>query len=174
MGKENVKALFEAYVSGEGFAKVFQVGDKLVAGDSKEISYKLMIELDTDHLISDAKTNHETFELVLKGTAFAIREKLYLPRAISLFIAKYLMDEITRPKQKGGTKEDFDFKWTVHLAMQELIKSGIKPYRNESTPENEKCGLDIIRDVLSELGIKRSRSYDSLRKLWERTEDKYL
>ena len=175
MGKEQVKALFEAYARGEGFAEVYLIGDKLVVGTSQEISYKLMIELDTEHLIADAKTDHETFELVLKGAAFAIREKLHLPREISLFIADYLMNEKIRPKRTGGTKEDFDFNWTVRLAMRELIKAGIKPTRNEGTPEeNVKCGIDIIREVLEDLGVTRSRSYDSLRKLWERTEDKYL
>ena len=86
-----------------------------------------------------------------------------------------ILNEKIRPKRTGGTKEDFDFNWTVRLAMRELIKAGIKPTRNEGTPEeNVKCGIDIIREVLEDLGVKRSRSYDSLRKLWERTEDKYL
>ena len=175
MSKEKVKALFEAYARGEGFAEVYLVGDKVIVGTCQEISYKLLMEYDTDQLIRDARNYHAAFELVLTGAAFAIREQSYLPRAISLFIADYLTDEKMRPKRTGGTKEDFDLKWTLHLAMHELKKSGIKPFRNESTPEdNEICGLDIIRQVLSELGIQRSRSYDSLRKLWERTEDKYL
>ena len=175
MGKEKVKALFEAYARGEGFAEVYLVGDKVVVGTSQEISYKLLMECDTEHLIRDANNYHVAFELVVTGAAFAIRKQLYLPRAISLFIADYLTNEKIRPKRTGGTKEDFDFNWSVRLAMHELIKSGIKPTRNESTPEdNEKCGLDIIRQVLSDLGIKRSQSYDSLRKIWERTEDKYL
>ena len=135
----------------------------------------LLLEYDTDHLIRDARNDHAAFELVVSGAAFAIREQLYLPRAISLFIAEYLTNEKIRPKRTGGTKEDVDFNWTVRLAMRELIKAGIKPTRNESTPEeNVKCGIDIIREVLDDLGIKRSRSYDALRKIWERTESKYL
>lgn len=175
MSKEKVKALFEAYARGEGFAEVYLVGDKVVVGTSQEISYKLLMEYNTEHLIRDAQNDHAAFELVVTGAAFAIREQLYLPRAISLFIADYLTNEKIRPKRTGGTKQDIDFNWTVRLAMRELIQSGIQPTRNDTTPEeNVKCGIDIIREVLSELGIKRSRSYDSLRKLWERTEDKYL
>ena len=174
MSKEKAKALLEAYANGEGYAHVYLVGDKVVHGLDYEINYKLMIEFDAETLIADAREENSPFQLLLLGAAYALRNKLDLPAKIRLFIAEYLEDPSIRPKRRGGTKEDFNFNWTVRVAMAQLTKSGIKPTRNEATlEEDSECGLDIIRCMMRELGINRSISYEAIRKIWERTNKRY-
>ena len=174
MSKEEVKALFEAYAREEGFAEVYLVGDKLVAGHHTEIGYQLLISPAGQELLEKAQSDHAAFQLVKTGAQFALRHNKELPANVNAFIADMMDSSFRSPTKPRGKKEDIDFYWTLRLALCKLSECGYRPTRNdERTKSSSPCGIDIVLEVLHELNMGQDRDYQSLKKIWIRGNKKY-
>ena len=173
MGKEKVRQLFQSYAESEGFVHVYSDGVNLVVGYDHNLGYNLLISPWGEDLIKKAKTDYETFKLVKKGSQFALRHGKALPEVVGAFIADSMENTFEPPKKKRGPRENFDFNWTVRLALWELSKCGYAPTKNdERTTTSQPCGIDILLEVLDELDMGHDRTFDGIKKIWTRDNNK--
>ena len=174
MGKEKVRQLFQSYAACEGFVHVYSDGVNMVVGYEHNLSYNLLISPWREDIIKKAKTDYETFELVKEGAQFALRHGKTLPEVVGAFIADSMENTFEPPEKKRGPRENFDFNWTVRLALWELSKCGYTPTKNdERTTTSQPCGIDILLEVLDELHMCHDRTYESIKKIWTRGNDKH-
>lgn len=174
MGKEKVRQLFQSYAECEGFVQVYSDGVNMVVGYEQNIGYNLLISPWREDLIKKAKTDYETFELVKAGAQFALRHGKALPEVVGAFIADSMENTFEHPEKKRGPRENFDFNWTVRLALWELSTCGYTPTKNdERTTTSQPCGIDILLEVLDELDMGHDRTYESIKKIWTRGNDKH-
>jgi len=146
----------------------------MVVGYEHNIGYNLLISPWREDLIKKAKTDYETFELVKEGAQIALRHGKALPEVVGAFIADSMENTFEHPEKKRGPRENFDFNWTVRLALWELSKCGYAPTKNdERTTTSQPCGIDILLEVLDELDMGHDRTYESLKKIWTRGNDKH-
>ena len=124
---------------------------ELILGLGAEIGYKLLTEGDAKSFTEDALRDDRIFDLFISGMAYALRNELSIPEAARLLLANYLENPSMSPPKIGGRNPDDNFDWTLGFALNELKMDGINPTRNEAT-DPEKCGIDIILDILEQLG----------------------
>ena len=174
MSKEIVRQLFQNYIECDGFIHVYSDGVNMVVGDDHNLGYNLLISPWRDDLIKKAKTDYETFKLVREGAQLALRNGKELPEVVRSFIADTMENDFAPPAKKSGPTENFDFNWTVRLALWELSKCGYAPTKNDERSVSEaKCGIDVVLEVLNELDICNGRTYESIKKIWARSNKKF-
>lgn len=174
MSKEKVRQLFQSYAECEGFVHVYSDGVNMVVGNDYNLGYNLLISPWHEDLIKKAKTDYETFKLVKEGAQFALRSGKPLPEVVGTFVAESMENSFEPPAKKRGPRENFDFNWTVRLALSELSKCGYPPTKNDERSLSEaKCGIDIVLEVLEELNICQERTYESIKKIWLRSNKTY-
>lgn len=168
MGKEKVRQLFQSYAECEGFMHVYSDGANFVFGFDHNVAYNLLISPWQEYLIKKAKTDYETFKLVKEGAQFALRQGKALPQDVVAFIADSMENTFKPPKKKTGTPANFDFNWTVRLALWELSKCGYPPTKNDERSISEVCGIDIVLEVLNELDMCHDRTFGAIKAIWVR------
>ena len=174
MSREIVRQLFESYSKREGFMNVYSDGENFIIGHDTDIGYHLLISPARQTLLQKARSDYEAFELVKSGAQFALRHRIVLPDDVNAFIADLMESDFSHPPKPRGKKEDFDFNWTLRLALWELSKSGHPPTRNdERTKTSSPCGIDIVLDVLDELNMGHDRDYQGVKKIWTRGNKKF-
>jgi len=174
MSKEKVRQLFQSYAECEGFVHVYSDGANMVVGYDHNLGYNLLISPWHVELIKKAKSDYETFTLVKEGAQFALRNGKRLPEVVGSFIAESMENSFKPPAKKRGPIADFDFYWTVRLALWELSKCGYPPTKNdERTKTSQPCGIDILLEVLDELNMGHDRTYESVKQIWVRSNRKH-
>ena len=174
MGRDKVRELFRSYSECEGFVHVYSDGVNTLVGYDNNLGYNLRISPWHADLIKKARSDYETFTLVKEGAQFALRNGKRLPEVVGSFIAESMENSFKPPERKSGPTADFDFNWTVRLALWELSKCGYAPTKNdERTKTSKPCGIDILLEVLDELDMGHDRTDESIKKIWTRGNDKH-
>ena len=174
MGKETVRQLFNSYAKCEGFVHVYSDGVNMVVGYDDNLGYNLLISPWHKDLIKKAKTDYQTLKLVKEGAQFALRNGKRLPEVVATFVAESMESSFKPPAKKRGRPKNFDFNWTVRLALWELSKCGYPPTKNDERSISEaECGIDIVLEVLDELNIGHDRTYDGIKQIWTRSNRKH-
>ena len=174
--KENldlIYKMFEGYFRGDPVFHVWEAKGELILGLGAEIGYKLVTEGDAKSFTENALWDDRIFDLFISGMAYALRNELSIPEAARLLLANYLENPSIRPPKKGGRNPDDNFDWTLGFALNELKKDGIDPTRNEATDPEKKCGIDIVLDILEQLGERKGHTHESIRRRYQRAKKRF-
>ena len=168
--------LFESLYQAEpekAFIQIWTFNGEIYYGFDEEIGYQLLLA-DPDLLIEKARISAESFEMLSKGLAHALINDLTIPKSAKIFIAEYLINPKARPPMKVGKRSDKDFNMTLRLALINLNEAGIPPSRNDATdPDHNETGIDIILEILNELGELGDRDHENLQRLYFRIIKRY-
>lgn len=174
MDEERIYELFAGYFNDELLIHVWEIRSELVFGTRDEIGYKMLTEADPLPLLNCARTDPKAFELFYQGMIHALQNNLEIPVPAQKLLAEYLGNPKMRPKQKTGTKTDHEFNWRLRVALLGLEDEGIKPTKGEKTdPEDFKCGIDIVLDVLCKFDQSNEYTYENLARRYFRTLKKF-
>ncbi|MDC3003399.1 hypothetical protein OAZ20_04870 [Paracoccaceae bacterium] len=165
--------MFEGHFRGDPVFHVWEVKGELILGLGAEIGYKLLTEGDAKSFTEDALWDDRIFDLFISGMAYALRNELSIPEAARLLLANYLENPSIRPPKTGGRNSDDNFDWTLGFALNDLRKVGINPTKNEATDPEKKCGIDIILDILEQLGERKDHTHESIRRRYQRAKKKF-
>lgn len=165
--------MFEGYFRGDPVFHVWEVKGELILGLGAEIGYKLLTEGDAKSFTEDALRDDRIFDLFISGMAYALRNELSIPEAARLLLANYLENPSIRPPKIGGRNPDDNFDWALGFALNELKMDGINPTRNEATDPEKECGIDIVLDILEQLGERKDHTHESIRRRYQRAKKKF-
>ena len=172
MSRQRAFELFRDLFMGLPFLQVWETKGQIILGWTAEIGYKLLTEGDAKSFTQEALRDERIFDLFISGMTYALRNELFIPEAARLLLANYLENPSIRPPKRGGRNPDENFDWTLGFALNDLKKDGINPTKNEATDPEKKCGIDIVLDILDQLGERKGHTHESIRRRYQRAKKK--
>lgn len=107
----------------------------------------------------------DNFLALLLGLAYSLEAGHDIPKEARLWLARYLRNEIKRPKQKRGRKNNPGLEVLIYFAVEGGVRRGLTATRNEAARHNLSA-CDAVAVALGEMKMAYA-NFDSVKDIWE-------